>query len=193
MYNLTEQKRSLSVRIKIMLVSILSFIVTTACTLSRTRPTPEVTCYTAVAPTEPPTPEVLCYEMSRALEYKTRSVQTPLGATTMSVPVTPLVLCSVLRAGLPLHQGLLNYFDRAENAFISAYRHHPGGGDGRAGVGRDLRRNKLVVSPGPQGGDRAGQPEARNTYFESRAYPFRLAKSFMNSPSTSQPLRGNAL
>ena len=36
-----------------------------------------------------------------------------------------MVVCSVLRAGLPLHQGLLNYFDKAENAFISAYRHHP--------------------------------------------------------------------
>jgi len=40
-----------------------------------------------------------------------------------------LILCSVLRAGLPLHQGLLNYFDKAENAFISAYRHHPQGSD----------------------------------------------------------------
>jgi hypothetical protein len=58
----TEQKRSLSLRIKITLISILSFIVTTACSLSRTRPTPEVTCYTAIAPTDPPTPEVLCYE-----------------------------------------------------------------------------------------------------------------------------------
>jgi hypothetical protein len=63
MPNSTEQKRSLSLRIKIALISILSFIVTTACSLSRTRPTPEVTCYTAIAPTDPPTPEVLCYEM----------------------------------------------------------------------------------------------------------------------------------
>ncbi|MEJ2161834.1 MAG: uracil phosphoribosyltransferase [Robiginitalea sp.] len=73
--------------------------------------------------------EVLCYELSKTLEYRTRTVKTPLGTTTMSVPVSPLVLCSVLRAGLPLHQGLLNYFDGAENAFISAYRHHPDGGD----------------------------------------------------------------
>lgn len=73
--------------------------------------------------------EVLCYELSKTLEYTTRTVQTPLGTTTMPIPVSPLVLCSVLRAGLPLHQGLLNYFDRAENAFISAYRHHPEGGD----------------------------------------------------------------
>lgn len=73
--------------------------------------------------------EVLCYELSKTLKYQSRTVQTPLGTTTMQVPVSPLVLCSVLRAGLPLHQGLLNYFDRAENAFISAYRHHPDGGD----------------------------------------------------------------
>jgi uracil phosphoribosyltransferase len=47
----------------------------------------------------------------------------------MFLPTDRIVLCSVLRAGLPLHQGLLNYFDSAENAFISAYRHHPDGGD----------------------------------------------------------------
>jgi uracil phosphoribosyltransferase len=47
----------------------------------------------------------------------------------MPVLKDQLVLCSVLRAGLPLHQGILNYFDRAENAFISAYRYHPDGGD----------------------------------------------------------------
>ena len=73
--------------------------------------------------------EVLCYELSKTLEYQTHTVKTPLGTKIMSLPVSPLVLCSVLRAGLPLHQGLLNYFDRAENAFISAYRHHPDGGD----------------------------------------------------------------
>jgi uracil phosphoribosyltransferase len=73
--------------------------------------------------------EVLSYELSKSLEYQKRTVQTPLGTKDMSLPVSSLVLCSVLRAGLPLHQGLLNYFDRAENAFVSAYRHHPDGGD----------------------------------------------------------------
>jgi uracil phosphoribosyltransferase len=73
--------------------------------------------------------EILCYEMSKTLEYARKEVQTPFGSKEMFLPVSALVLCSVLRAGLPLHQGLLNYFDRAENAFISAYRHHPGGGD----------------------------------------------------------------
>ncbi|MDE3740880.1 uracil phosphoribosyltransferase [Maribacter polysaccharolyticus] len=73
--------------------------------------------------------EVLCYEMSKSLNYDTKTVQTPFGTKDISLPIDDLVLCSVLRAGLPLHQGLLNYFDRAENAFISAYRHHPNGGD----------------------------------------------------------------
>lgn len=73
--------------------------------------------------------EILSYEMSKTLGYRVSTVQTPFGQKTMSLPKNNLVLCSVLRAGLPLHQGLLNYFDRAENAFISAYRHHPEGKD----------------------------------------------------------------
>ncbi|WP_299182723.1 uracil phosphoribosyltransferase [uncultured Aquimarina sp.] len=68
--------------------------------------------------------EVLGYELSKTLEYTTKSVQTPLGNREISEPEKALVLCSILRAGLPLHQGLLNYFDTAENAFISAYRDH---------------------------------------------------------------------
>jgi len=73
--------------------------------------------------------EVLCYELSKSLNYDTKTVQTPFGIKDIALPIDELVLCSVLRAGIPLHQGLLNYFDRAENAFISAYRHHPNGGD----------------------------------------------------------------
>lgn len=68
--------------------------------------------------------EVLGYELSKTLNYKDKKVETPFGSKTVSMPQNNLVLCSVLRAGLPLHQGLLNYFDKAENAFISAYRHH---------------------------------------------------------------------
>ncbi len=68
--------------------------------------------------------EVLCYELSKTLHYVSRDVATPFGHKQMQVPDNDLVLCSVLRAGLPLHQGLLNYFDRAGNAFISAYRLH---------------------------------------------------------------------
>jgi uracil phosphoribosyltransferase len=68
--------------------------------------------------------EILSYELSKSLAYKLKEVQTPLGQKKVSIPENNLVLCSVLRAGLPLHQGLLNYFDKAENAFISAYRLH---------------------------------------------------------------------
>lgn len=68
--------------------------------------------------------EVLGYEMSKVLNYKSISVETPLGITRMNVLENDLVLCSILRAAIPLHNGLLNYFDTAENAFISAYRHH---------------------------------------------------------------------
>jgi len=73
--------------------------------------------------------EILSYEMSKSLNYKDKVVQTPFGTKEMSLPNDKLVLCSVLRAGLPLHQGMLNYFDGAENAFISAYRHHRGDED----------------------------------------------------------------
>ena len=73
--------------------------------------------------------EILCYELSKTLDYSSKTVHTPFGTKVMSLPADNLVLCSVLRAGLPLHQGLLNYFDGAENAFISAYRHHPDGKD----------------------------------------------------------------
>ncbi|SHJ35020.1 uracil phosphoribosyltransferase [Pseudozobellia thermophila] len=73
--------------------------------------------------------EILSYEFSKTLTYGDKAVTTPLGTKVMSLPVDKLVLCSVLRAGLPLHQGMLNYFDGAENAFISAYRHHRGDED----------------------------------------------------------------
>ncbi|MFD2563242.1 uracil phosphoribosyltransferase [Aquimarina rubra] len=68
--------------------------------------------------------EVLGYELSKSLKYTSKTVHTPLGTKEVSVPEQDLVLCSILRAGLPLHQGLINYFDTAENAFISAYRDH---------------------------------------------------------------------
>lgn len=68
--------------------------------------------------------EVLSYEMSREMDFQSKIVQTPLGEKNVSLVSEQLVLCSVLRAGLPLHQGILNYFDQIENAFISAYRKH---------------------------------------------------------------------
>lgn len=69
--------------------------------------------------------EVLGYELSKKLTYQKEEIVTPLGIKPMNLPPKDVVLCSILRAGLPLHQGVLNYFDDSENAFISAYRHHP--------------------------------------------------------------------
>jgi len=68
--------------------------------------------------------EILSYEMSKTLEFSTKKITTPLAEMEVKTHDNNVVLCSVLRAGVPLHNGLLNYFDAAENAFISAYRHH---------------------------------------------------------------------
>jgi len=66
--------------------------------------------------------EIFAYEISKELNYKPEHVQTPLGIADMSLPDDTIVVASILRAGLPMHQGFINYFDNAENAFISAYR-----------------------------------------------------------------------
>ncbi len=68
--------------------------------------------------------EILGYEMSKTLHYNSEIIETPLGKKPTNILNNDIVLCSILRAGVPLHNGLLNYFDDAENAFISAYRHH---------------------------------------------------------------------
>jgi uracil phosphoribosyltransferase len=68
--------------------------------------------------------EVIAYEISKTLPHETVETQTPLGTSGSKVLVEQPVLATILRAGLPLHQGLLNYFDKADNAFISAYRKH---------------------------------------------------------------------
>jgi uracil phosphoribosyltransferase len=68
--------------------------------------------------------EILGYEMSKSFNFKAATIQTPLGDCVINEIDNNIVLCSILRAGVPLHNGLLNYFDTAENAFISAYRHH---------------------------------------------------------------------
>ena len=69
--------------------------------------------------------EVLGYELSKSLPYHPKEIKTPLGSLEMQLPQEDVVICSILRAGIPLHNGLLNYFDRAGSSFISAYRHHP--------------------------------------------------------------------
>ncbi|MCB0521795.1 MAG: uracil phosphoribosyltransferase [Lewinellaceae bacterium] len=68
--------------------------------------------------------EVLAYELSKKLQYETEEIETPLGVAKVKLPCQRLVLATILRAGIPFHQGLLNYFDQAENAFVSAYRKH---------------------------------------------------------------------
>jgi uracil phosphoribosyltransferase len=69
--------------------------------------------------------EVMAYELSKTLEYRETAIQTPLGVKKSTEISDRLVICTILRAGLPLHAGFLNVFDCAENGFISAYRYHP--------------------------------------------------------------------
>lgn len=68
--------------------------------------------------------EVAAYEISKTLEWKEEEIPTPLGTHISKVLAVQPILATILRAGVPLHQGMLNYFDKADNAFISAYRKH---------------------------------------------------------------------
>jgi uracil phosphoribosyltransferase len=68
--------------------------------------------------------QLLAYEISKTLEYTPMPVQTPLATATIPLPSQRIVLATVLRAGLPFHQGFLQYFEQADNAFVGAYRHH---------------------------------------------------------------------
>lgn len=66
--------------------------------------------------------QVLSYELSKSLNYKSKTIQTPLETTSSNIVQENIVVGSILRAGLSMHEGVLSYFDQAENAFISAYR-----------------------------------------------------------------------
>lgn len=66
--------------------------------------------------------ELMAYEISKVMSYQVTQVQTPLGVATTQINKQPPVLATILRASLPFHQGFLNYFDQAENAFVGAYR-----------------------------------------------------------------------
>lgn len=66
--------------------------------------------------------EIFAYEVSKTLSYKATDVETPLGIANVNLPEDKLVLATILRAGLPLHQGMLNFFDNAQNCFVSTYR-----------------------------------------------------------------------
>ena len=95
--------------------------------------------------------EIFAYEISKTLRYRPVEITTPLGISTCSLPEDEIVLATILRAGLPLHNGLLNYFDGAQNAFIAAYRkcnipfrrrQNPDSGGYHAG-NRSLRRTGI--------------------------------------------------
>jgi uracil phosphoribosyltransferase len=73
--------------------------------------------------------EVLAYEISKQLKYEKQQVTTPLGELEMELPTSEPVIVSILRAGIPMHNGFLRYFDKADNGFISAFRHHTKGNE----------------------------------------------------------------
>ena len=73
--------------------------------------------------------EIFAYEISKKMKFKKREVTTPLGISTENLIDDKPVLATILRAGLPLHQGFLNYFDSSDNCFISAYRRDKRGGN----------------------------------------------------------------
>ena len=73
--------------------------------------------------------EIMAYEISKRLNYKDVDIQTPLGTARCQDIADRIVLATILRAGLPLHHGFLNFFDHAENAFVSAYRRYKEKGD----------------------------------------------------------------
>jgi uracil phosphoribosyltransferase len=73
--------------------------------------------------------QIMAYEISKRLDYNVEDVQTPLGIAKCHKPAQPPVLATILRAGLPFHEGFLSYFDDGENAFVSAYRRYKEKGD----------------------------------------------------------------
>ena len=68
--------------------------------------------------------ELMAYEISKELDYELYEVETPLGMASVDLPSEMPILGTIMRAGLPMHQGFLNIFDNSENAFVSAYRKH---------------------------------------------------------------------
>ena len=93
--------------------------------------------------------EIMAYEISKTMEYETKEVVTPLGVKEVRVLAEQPVLATILRAGLPFHQGMLNMFDKADNAFIAAYRKYDKDDDSQIRVeyfsSPDLEGRVLVV------------------------------------------------
>lgn len=94
--------------------------------------------------------EIMAYELSKKLEFTETKVETPLGTATVNQLKNQPVIASILRAGLTLHTGILNFFDRAENAFISAYREEKEGGEIKVHVeylaSPDLNGKTLIIA-----------------------------------------------
>lgn len=94
--------------------------------------------------------EIAAYEISKLLPSAEKEIQTPLGIANCRILAQQPVLATILRAGLPLHQGLLNYFDKADNAFVSAYRKHDNEGSFEISLeyvsSPDLEDRILIVS-----------------------------------------------
>lgn len=90
--------------------------------------------------------QVMAYEISKALEYKPKLVTTPLGTLHINLPEDNLVIATVLRAGLPFHQGFLDVFDHADNAFVSAYRMYTNREHTQVGV-----HTEYMASPSVEG------------------------------------------
>ncbi|MBR1468641.1 MAG: uracil phosphoribosyltransferase [Prevotella sp.] len=88
----------------------------------------------------------MAYEISRELNYETVNVTTPLGEAPVAVPSDPMVVATVLRAGLPFHEGFLAFFDHAESAFISAFRMYKNREHTEVGV-----HTEYIASPSVEG------------------------------------------
>jgi len=112
--------------------------------------------------------EMMAYELSKTLEYKTKNVTTPLGNIDIPLPKDDIIVATVLRAGLPFHEGFLHVFDHADNAFVSAYRMYTNREHTEVGVHAEYMaapstKNKTLVIADPMlatGGSMAAAYEA---------------------------------
>lgn len=112
--------------------------------------------------------QMMAYELSKTLEFKPKTVTTPLGTIDIALPHIDLVIATILRAGIPFHQGFLNVFDHAENAFVSAYRMYTNREHTEVGVHTEYIatpsvKNKTLVIVDPMlatGGSMAASIEA---------------------------------
>ena len=112
--------------------------------------------------------QMMAFELSKTLEYKPKTVTTPLGTLDIPLPHDELVIATVLRAGLPFHEGFLKVFDHAESAFVSAYRMYTNREHTEVGVHTEYMaapsvRNKTLIITDPMlatGGSMAASIEA---------------------------------